>query len=249
MDVKQHGRVALVTGGSRGIGAATAKALAASGVRVAITYLASAEAAKAVVREIEAAGGEAICLQANQADPTTAQLLIDRVIEQFGQLDILVNNAASFCVSVVGDEITEPAKIEDVYRTNFHGVIALIRAAAKAMDRGGRIIYISSGVVTRVGNPGFADYTATKAGLTGYCKAAARDLGPRGITVNVLQPGSIATDMNPDGTELAAKVTPGISLGRYGRPEEIAAGVTFLASPEASYVTGIVLPIDGGSNA
>jgi 3-oxoacyl-[acyl-carrier protein] reductase len=249
MEGRLAGKVALVTGGARGIGAATAKALAVEGALVAITYLASADRAEAVVRSIEQAGGRAACFQSDQADPGNAERLVAKVIARFGTLDILVNNAALFASVVVGDEITEPALLDQLYDTNLHGVIAMIRAAAGVMKEGGRVISMSSNVAVRAGHPGFADYTATKAGLTGYSKAAARDLGPRGITVNVVQVGPTITEMNPDDTELAKVLKTWSALGRYGRPEEIAAAVVFMASPDSSYITGTVLEVDGGVNA
>lgn len=249
MDGKLAGKVALVTGGARGIGAASAKALAAAGASVAITYLVSAERAEAVVRTIEEAGGQAACFQSDQANPENAEALLAAVVARFGKLDILVNNAALFASVIVGEKIADPDLIEQVYDTNLHGVVAMIRAAAQIMGEGSRIISLSSNVVVRAGHKGFADYTATKAGLTGYSKAAARDLGPRGITVNVVQVGPTVTEMNPDDTELAEVLKTWSALGRFGRPEEIAAAVLFIAGPDSSYITGTVLEVDGGVNA
>lgn len=243
------GKVALVTGGSRGIGAATARRLAAAGATVAITYASSGELADAVVREIEQAGGRAASFRCDQAQPELAEPLIEAVIARFGRLDVLVNNAAMFTSHLVGEEVADPARIHQLYATNQHGVISMIRAASTRMGPGGRIITLSSNVVVRAGQSGFADYTATKAALTGFSKAAARDLGPRQITVNVVQVGPTATEMNPDDTELAAILRKESALGRFGRPDEIAAAVVFLASPDSSYITGSVLEVDGGINA
>lgn len=243
------GRIALVTGGSRGIGAATARAFAAEGADVAITYLRSADMANAVVADIEAAGGHGLALKADHADEASARPLIDHVVDRFGRLDILVNNAAAFVSMPVDADDPDMAAIRGMYGTNLHGVIALIREAARVMTSGGRIVSVSSNVAARAGYQTFADYIATKSAITGYSKGAARDLGPRGITVNILQSGPTATEMNPDDTEFAEILKRDSALGRYGRPEEIAAGILFLASPAASYVTGTVLEVDGGMNA
>lgn len=242
-------KVALVTGGSRGIGAATARALAAQGADVAIGYGASSAKADAVIRELEAVGVRAAAFMADQSDPAQVEALVKAVFERFGRLDILVNNAGIAAQGKVDDPDADVAALDRQYSVNIAGVVAAIRAAAKLMGEGGRIISLGSNVATRVGFPGLADYSATKAAVTVYSKGVARDLALRGITVNVVAPGPVATDMNPDSGDFAAALKATVAMGRYARPEEIAAGIVFLASPDASYITGTVLNIDGGYGA
>ncbi len=243
-----QGKIALVTGGSRGIGAATAIQLAAQGATVALSYSSSEAAAKEVVATIEASGGKAIALKADQADATAVKALIADVVERFGRIDILVNNAAVFVTGTVA-ATTDTSGFERQQKINYEAVVTAIREASRVMESGGRIISISSALAWRLTWPGLADYSATKRAIEGYSKGAARDLGPKGITVNVIGTGSTNTEMNPDNSPFAEAQAAATALGRFGRPEEIASVIAFVASPAASFITGAIIPVDGGYSA
>jgi 3-oxoacyl-[acyl-carrier protein] reductase len=243
------GKVALVTGGTRGIGAAIARRLASDGASVAISYSTSADRALELVNELKGQGARTLAFKADQADAAQVGKLVHDVVAQLGGLDILVNNAGVFVTGVVGDPALDIAALDHQQAVNVSGVAATVRAAAKVLPRGGRIVNIGSNGADHIPFAGSADYVATKAAVAAYSRGWARDLGPKGITVNTVQPGPIATEMNPDSGDFAEMLKRLSALGRYGKPEEIAAAVAFLVSPEASFITGATLTVDGGISA
>jgi 3-oxoacyl-[acyl-carrier protein] reductase len=238
---------ALVTGGSRGIGAATAIALAERGADVAITYNSSADAAAKVVKEIEALGRRAYALEVDAADAVAAADGVHRAADQLGGLDVLVNNAGVGAIGPITD--LTPADLDRVLAVNVRGVYAATQAAVALLSDGGRVIHLGSCAAGRVTSPGMTLYAMSKAALVGLSKALARELGSRGITSNVVQPGPIDTDMNPaDGPYAEAQIED-LALDRFGRPAEVAAAIAYLAGPHGAYVTGTELTIDGGHTA
>jgi 3-oxoacyl-[acyl-carrier protein] reductase len=241
------GKVALVTGGSRGIGAAIAKRLAGNGASVAVTYSKGTDAAASLVKEIERGGGKAIAIQADAADADAVRIAVDRTVSFFGRLDVLVNNAGTVIPMKV--EETTLADFDRVFAINVRGVFVATQAALKHMRTGGRIIMIGSSLGERVFMPGMVPYSATKGAVKMLSQGLARELGARGITVNNVQPGPIDTDLNPASGEWAASQKAAVPLDRYGRADEVAALVAFVAGPESSFINGANLTIDGGINA
>lgn len=239
------GQVAIVTGASRGIGRAIALALAAEGARVVINYAQSATAAQALTAEISANGGEAIALQADVAQADQVENLVKQTLDRFGRIDILVNNAG-----ITRDTLLLRMKLEDwqaVIDLNLTGVFLCTRAVSKVMlkQRSGRVINIAS-VAGQMGNPGQANYSAAKAGVIGFTKTVAKELASRGVTVNAVAPGFIATDMT-DQLPNSEEILKFIPLGRFGQAQEVAGMVRFLAAdPAAAYITGQVFNVDGG---
>jgi 3-oxoacyl-[acyl-carrier protein] reductase len=244
MDTRLNNQVAFINGGSRGIGAATARRLAAEGAKVAIGYQSSGIAAEALVAEIEARGGEAIAIRADAADAEALTRAIDRAASHFGRLDILVNSAGVLLMGPV-DEFSL-ADLDKTLAVNVRAVFVASKAAAAHMRDGGRIINISSTNAGRMPFAGGAAYAMSKSALTGLAKGMARDLGPRKITVNNVQPGPIDTDMNPAEGAFADALHGLMALPRHGHAVVVAAMVAYLASPEAAFVTGADLLIDGG---
>ncbi|CAG2147536.1 SDR family oxidoreductase [Cupriavidus plantarum] len=243
------GKAAIVTGGSRGIGAAIVRRLARDGAAVAFSYAASADRANALVAEVEAAGGRAIAFRADQANADEVRQLVAQAHAALGQLDILVNSAGVFVTGPVDDPAADLAAFDRQLDVNVKGVATAVRAAVPLLREGGRIISIGTTGAVHIPFAGAADYVASKAAVAAYTRGWSRDLGPRNITVNLIQPGAINTEMNPEDGPFADTLKGMASLGRYGQPEDIAAAVAFLAGPDASYITGTTLNVDGGQSA
>jgi 3-oxoacyl-[acyl-carrier protein] reductase len=241
------GKVAFVQGGARGIGAAIARRLAQEGANVAFTYVSSAAKANALAAEIEKTGVKALAIQADSASEQAVRQAVTQAAKHFGHIDILVNNAGVLAVAPL-DEFS----MEDFDRTlaiNVRSVFVASQEAARHMPEGGRIINIGSTNADRMPFAGGAVYAMSKSAIVGLTKGLARDLGPRGITVNNVQPGPVDTDMNPAAGEMAEELTKLIAVNRYGKDSEIAAFVAFLSGPEAGYISGASLTIDGGFGA
>jgi 3-oxoacyl-[acyl-carrier protein] reductase len=244
---KLEGKIALVTGGSRGIGAAIAKRLASDGAKVAITYAKGAEAAASVVKEIERDGGKAIAIQADATDAKAGKAAVEKTVKTFGGLDVLVNNAGTAIPKTFEETTLE--EMDRLLDINVRGVFIATQAALKHMKHGGRIIMIGSCLGERVMTPGLVPYSATKGAVKIFTQALSRELGSRGITANNIQPGPIDTELNPATGEWAVPQKAATALDRYGHVDEVAALVAFVAGPESSYITGANLTVDGGTNA
>jgi 3-oxoacyl-[acyl-carrier protein] reductase len=238
------GRRALVTGGSRGIGAEIVRRLAADGAAVAFTYGSSAADAEKLTAEVSATGGTAVAIQADSGDPEQVARSVDEAVSQLGGLDILVNNAG---VAYIGYAESFPLEQFDrLVAINVRGMFVATQRAIPHLGDGGRIINIGSINAERVPGPGLSVYAMTKGAVAGLTRGLARDLGPRGITVNNVQPGPVATDMNPEVGDFADSLRQVMALGRYGQPHEVASAVSYLAGPEAGYITGANWNVDGG---
>jgi len=247
MTKKLEGKIAFITGGSRGIGAAIAKRLAADGANVAITYTKGADAAASVVKEIEHAGRKAIAIQADAADAEAVKAAVEKTVATLGGLDVLVNNAGTAIPKKFEETTLE--EMDRMIDINIRGAFVATQAALKHMKDGGRIIMIGSCVGERMMTPGLVPYSATKGAIKMFSQGLSREVGNRGITVNNIQPGPIDTELNPAAGEWAAPQKAATALNRYGSVDDVAALVAFVAGPESSYITGTNLTVDGGTNA
>ena len=243
------GKIALVTGGSRGIGAAISARLAADGATVAFSYARAAGAAADLAERLRSGGGRAEAFQADQADPASCARLVDDVVTTFGPLDVLVNSAGVYRTGTIDDPDRDDAVFAEQLQTNVVGVVATTRAAVLNFNDGGRIVSVGTTGAAQAPFPGIGDYVATKAALAAYTRAWSRDLGPRRITVNIVQPGAVDTDMNPADCPNGDFQKSLNSLHRFADPSEVAALVAFLAGPEAGFITGTTVNIDGGLSA
>ncbi len=239
-------KTALVTGGSRGIGAAIARRLAADGASVVLTYAGSKAAAEGVVEEILSSGGKARAIQANAREPGSGTMAVDDVMTVEGSLDILVNNAGVNIMKPL--QAIEDEDYETVFGVNVKGTLDVVRAAAAHMTEGGRIVVVTATIANGFFAPALGLYGASKAAANAFVQGWSRDLGPRGITINAVVPGPIDTDMNPEASELGQRLHDLVPLGRHGTPDEVAALAAFLAGPESSFITGALMIIDGGMN-
>ncbi|SNY42751.1 SDR family NAD(P)-dependent oxidoreductase [Paractinoplanes atraurantiacus] len=238
------GKVALVVGGGRGIGAAVARKLAEAGADVALTYQRDQASAETVAK---AAGRRAVAFSADSADPAAVAGAIDRTVSELGRLDILVNNAGAFRLGPLEELTTDD--LEQTIAVNIRAPFLACQAAARHLPAGGRIISVGSNMAERAAFPGFSLYSMSKTALTGLTKALSRELGPRAITVNLVNPGPTDTDLNPADSPDAAGISALTALGHYATPPDIAAAVAFLAGPAARYITGATLNVDGGFTA
>jgi len=241
------GKVALVTGGSRGIGAGIVRRLAGEGAAVAFTYAGGEEPARALVAELTAQGGKLLAIRADSADAAEVERSVAQTVEAFGSLDILVNNAAV----LLAGELTavSPADLDRMLAVNVRAPVIATQAALRHMREGGRIINIGSVNSEFAPFAGVSIYALTKGGISGFTHGLARELGARGITINNVQPGPVDTDMNPAGGPFSKQLTSLIAVQRYGRVSEVAGLIAYLASPEAAYITGADLKVDGGITA
>jgi 3-oxoacyl-[acyl-carrier protein] reductase len=244
---KLEGKIAIITGGSRGIGAAIARRLAADGANVAITYTKGADAAASIVKEIEHTGRKAIAIRADAADAEAVKAAVEKTVATFGRLDVLVNNAGTAIPKTFEETTLE--EMDRVIDINLRGTFVATQAALKHMKDGGRIIMIGSSVGERMMTPGLVPYSATKGAVKMFTQGLSREVGNRGITVNNIQPGPIDTDLNPAAGDWAAPQKASTALNRYGSVDDVAALVAFVAGPEASFITGANLTVDGGTNA
>jgi len=238
------GKVALVTGGSRGIGAAIVQRLAQAGAAVAFTYVTAADKARAVAKQIDADGGRVLVIQADNSDSGAVVAAVEQTARELGRIDILVNNAGVFIAGPIGETSVEQA--DRIWAVDVRAVLVASQAAARHMSEGGRIITIGSALTDRVPAPGMTLYAMAKSALVGLTKGLARDLGPRGITVTIVHGGLIDTDMNPADGPGASLLSSVPALGRYGTAEDIAAMVAHLAGDGGRYVTGAAISVDGG---